>query len=74
MPRATRLTCPLPDFEIPEISHRRRMAVSMNTGATNGGSAGTAAPVGTAGRTAAPAISEPVILKETPDHGNYILE
>ena len=47
------------------------MTVDTSTNATCGGSAGTAASVGTTDRTATPAISEPVIWQETPDHGNY---
>ena len=47
------------------------MTANTNTSITGGVSAGTAAPVRTTGRTAAPTISEPVIWQETPDHGNY---
>ena len=47
------------------------MTVDTITNATGGGSAGTAAPVGMTGVTIAPAISDPVIWQETPDHGNY---
>ena len=71
MPRETRSTFPLPDFEFPEISQRRRMTVDTGTGATGGGSTGTVAPVETTGGTAVPTISEPMIWQETSDHGNF---
>ena len=47
------------------------MTVDTSTDTTGGGSAGTTAPVGTSGATTAPAILDPVIWQETPDHGNY---
>ena len=62
MLRATRLTGPLRNFEIPEMSCKKIVtttvtAVTGNTGGTGGARA--------------TANSDPATWQETPDHGNY---